>query len=418
MNDQLAYRNFIDELVAEKAARQIEWSVLLDALPSVYPEMVRDSAVRLGVWKNVRHAKVGRRLNRPKAQALWQQHKLPTPHALDGCWWFSDETQKTLSDWARRLGSGRNLVALFGTPTLFHYMQSEMTDRELVLVDRVIDASITAKQRVETDLLQSQPRLSRLASVTVVDPPWYGPETRAFLSAARANSTLGAKMLLSVPPVGTRPGIALEWSELLAWCESIGLRLLEHLPLVLRYLSPPFEENAIRAAGVPPCPPDWRRGDLAVFECFEVATKPWATVQPIRPVSWRDVQIGSVRLKVRVDQSSEGTSPILEELVPGDILPSVSRRDERLQDVMIWTSGNRVFGSGAPAVLGRIVDGLAADRYRGGGPRDEIGPTLPSDELSEIELTAGRLRRIIEIEERELEVWSRSLDASLVEVAS
>jgi hypothetical protein len=28
------------------------------------------------------------------------------------------------------------------------------------------------------------------------------------------------------------------------------------------------------------------------------------------------------------------------------------------------------------------------------------------------------LRRIIEIEERELEVWSRSLDASLVELAS
>jgi hypothetical protein len=374
--------------------------------------------MRLGIWNNVRHSTVGARLTRSKAQELWQQRKLSTPHALDGCWWFTDETQRTLSDWARRLGSGGDLVALFGAPTLFHFMQGEISDRDFVLVDRVIGTNCASEQGVEADLLQSQPRLSRSASVAVVDPPWYGPETRAFLLAARANSTPGARILLSVPSAGTRPGVSREWSDLLAWCEGIGLRLIEHLPLLLRYLSPPFEANALRAASVPSCPADWRRGDLAVFECFDALPNSWPTVQPISHESWCDVEIGRVRLKVKLSQNSECTSPILEEIVPGDVLPSVSRRDERLHDVALWTSGNRVFGSGAPDVLRRILEGLATGRCLGEALRNETGPTLGSSDLNEIELTASRLRRIIEIEERELEVWSRSLDASLVELAS
>jgi hypothetical protein len=418
MNDQIGYRSLVDKWVADKAAQQIEWAALLDALPSVYPGIVRDSAMELGIWNNVQHSKARIQLTRSKAQELWQQRKLSTPHALDGCWWFTDETQGTLSDWARRLSSDGDLVALFGAPTLFHYMQGEMTDREFVLVDRVIGTNCASEQGVEADLLHLRPTLSRSATVAVVDPPWYVPETRAFLSAARANSAPTAKILLSVPPVGTRPDVALEWKELLAWCGGIGLRLIEYLPLSLRYLSPPFEANALRAAGVPSCPVDWRRGDLAVFECFDAPASSWPTVQPIPYASWRDVEIGRVCLRVKLGQKFKQTSPILEEIVPGDVLPSVSRRDERLGGVALWTSGNRVFGSGAPAMLGQILDDLVADRRLGEVARSETGPAPSSSELNEIELTAGRLRRIIEIEERELEVWSRSVDASMVELAS
>jgi hypothetical protein len=269
MIDQAAYDKSVDEWVVEKAAHQIEWSALLDALPGVYPSIIRDAAIKLGVWRNIRLLDPSTAVTsaRSKAGDLWQQRKLATPHAVDGCWWFADDTLKLLSDWARRLGSAGDVIALFGAPTLFHYMQGEITDRDLLLVDRIVEGNISHAQAIQVDLMQRQPTLSRPASVAVVDPPWYAPETRAFLLSARLNSTVGAKILLSVPPIGTRPGVQEEWNEMVAWSRGIGLRLLERRPLVLRYLSPPFETNALRAAGVPMCPADWRRGDLAVFEC-------------------------------------------------------------------------------------------------------------------------------------------------------
>jgi len=419
MNDYVAYGKCVDEWVAEKAAHKTEWSAFIDGLPSVYPELIRDSALRLGVWSNVRlpGSLAATKTATSYAQDLWRQGKLGTPHALDGCWWFADETLSVLTDLARRLGSAGDAVALFGAPTLFHYMRAKVVDRELFLVDRAISGNLESGQTVQIDMLQVQPTISRPASVSIVDPPWYGPETRAFLIAARSNSTSGARILLSAPPIGIRPGILGEWNEMVAWCLGIGLRLIERKPLVLRYLSPPFEANALRAAAVPPCPVDWRRGDLAIFECVEAPSTSVAASLQINPRSWRDVEVGRVQLKIRLDERIEQTAPVLEEIVQGSVLPTVSRRDERVQKVVLWTSGNRVFGSKAPAVLGRILDGVVAGRAGDLHIRG-VGSDLGGWPEREIELTAAKLRGIIEIEELELEHWSRSVDASLVELAS
>ena len=418
MEDHITYRNLVDNWVTDKAAHQIEWPALLESLPSVYPATVRDSAMKGGVWGNVRHSELPREARKVGSRAcdLWKRGILTTPHVLDGCWWFTDETLRTLADWACRLSAGGDLVALFGAPTLFHYIQAETTDREVVLIDRCAGTAVS-EHRVEADLLQFQPKLQRPASVIVVDPPWYGPEMRAFLSAARSNVARGATILLSVPPVGTRPGIPLEWTDLTHWCEGVGLRLIEYLPLALRYLSPSFEVNALRADDVPSCPLDWRRGDLAIFECDEGTANSSTTVSGLGHRPWHDVEIGRVRLKIKLDEGSECTSPILEEIVPGDVLPSVSRRDERLSRAVLWTSGNRILGSRAGKVLRRIVEALATSRSPMVLLKCEMG-TLDSSGLNEIELTTNRLRRIIELEELELEVWGRSLNASLVEVAS
>lgn len=415
MNEHTAYLNIVDDWVLDKAVHQIEWSELLNTLPSVYPAIVMDSAIRLGKWNNVQHSDMrgGARSLHSNAVDFWRRRKLTTPHPLDGCWWFADETLKMLSDWVSRFCCFGDLIALYGTPTLFHYMQRETTARELILIDRIIKAGDHSPQQLKADLLKWGPNLQRRASVAVVDPPWYELETRAFLSAAQGNVLPGGKILLSLPPVGTRPGILRERAELLAWCKFRGMRLIEHLPLALRYLSPPFEVNALRAANVPLCPSDWRRGDLAVLECLESARSSETPAQPVRDDTWNDVDIGRVRLKLRVEESCALGLRVLEEIVPGDVLPSVSRRDERIKRVVLWTSGNRVFSSESPALLGRILDNLSRTFQH-----NDDDPTLDHNELSERALTTSRIRRIIEIEELELDVWSRSLSADLVELAS
>ena len=120
-----------------------------------------------------------------------------------------------------------------------------------------------------------------------------------------------------------------------------------------------------------------------------------------------------------MNQSAEWASPILQEIVREDVLPSVSRRDERLDGVGLWTSGNRVFGASGLNVLRRIVEALAVDRSPAVVLKGEMGAAIGKKEVGEIELTATRLRRIIEIEELELEHWNRSPNsASLVDLAS
>ena len=118
----------------------------------------------------------------------------------------------------------------------------------------------------------------------VVDPPWYSRETRAFLLTAIRNASPGSKVLLSVPPVGTRPGVEHEWQELLIWAGGVGLRLLAYETEILPYISPLFEKNALRAAGVELIPSNGDAGTLRHLSGTGHLTsqKPWSLLLPMK----------------------------------------------------------------------------------------------------------------------------------------
>src|SRR5207253_7934669 len=107
---------------------------------------------------------------------------------------------------------------------------------------------------------------------------------------------------------------------------SFGLRLAAVESGALAYWTPPFERNALVAAEIPAVPDDWRRGELAEFVLTEKTLAP-------RPVpagprdEWDEQGVGGVRIKCRRCPDSEFHDPTLSPAVPGDILPSVSRRD-------------------------------------------------------------------------------------------
>jgi hypothetical protein len=193
-----------------------------------------------------------------------------------------------------------------------------------------------------TDLLWDDPVEVGEAVTSVADPPWYPEHIAAFLWAAARATRFGGQVLLSLPPEGTRPGILDEREAVLRLAAVLGLRL-ESLELgVLAYLMPPFERNALIAAGVPAVADDWRRGDLAVF----VRAQENRGSRPPTPAEqdvWDEVSVGSVRIKCRRDTVGEFRDPTLSQLIQGDMLPSVSRRQPVRGAVDVWTCGNRVF---------------------------------------------------------------------------
>jgi hypothetical protein len=92
-----------------------------------------------------------------------------------------------------------------------------------------------------------------------------------------------------------------------------------------------------------------------------------AARQPERPrpddfQSWREVILDRARLRFRLDpgqHESWPADPRLIQLVDGDILASVSRRDPARPRAAVWTGSNRVFGCRAPRLLAAIAGALA-----------------------------------------------------------
>jgi hypothetical protein len=169
-----------------------------------------------------------------------------------------------------------------------------------------------------------------------------------------------------------------------------------HLP----YLSPPFEVNALRVAGLEHLPDDWRRGDLAVLRSAgRPGTRP---ERAKREHGWDERSLGSVRVRVRRGSRDRGVDTILGALVDGDVLDDVSRRHPLRDRPNVWTTGNRVYLCRSPHSLLTVLDAVLA----GSDPSSEVASTLDREltqaEEASIAKTVSQLRWLTRIEGREL----------------
>ncbi len=233
--------------------------------------------------------------------------------------------------------------------------------RQLILLDSnplIADCLDTAAACMIRCDIEKDRLPDAASSAVIVDPPWYEESMQAFLWAAGHLSAIGGHVLVSVPAVGTRPGIDQEWAKFLNWAQKTGLTLIRVESAVLPYISPPFERNALRTEGLYTAPTQWRRGNLAVFS----HTHHTATERPIVPPcegKWLEEVLLGVRVRIRHSDEQGFEDPSLLSVVPGDILPSVSRRDGRRGLADIWTSGNRIFACRGRYVLQQILHALA-----------------------------------------------------------
>jgi hypothetical protein len=288
---------------------------------------------------------------------------LPPPHPLDFEWRFTGDTARKILSIAHALTKPHDSILLFGTPAVAAAATTASFDRAVVFVgedNRVTDSVVTlnklAHEPIHVQIVTARQHMPVNAGVVVVDPPWYPDFMRPMLALAASACRVGGHVLISLLPVGTRPGAERDREWIIAYLRRFSLHPVETTANALTYDMPFFEANALAAAGLRGVPAHWRRGDLLVSQ--KTGTESAPMVIAPREKAWHDIAVG--RMRLFVNRSVSGApyrAAGLESIVPGDILPTVSRRDSRRRKAQVWTSGNRVFRSPRPDLV------LAAARH-------------------------------------------------------
>lgn len=329
--------------------------------------------------------------------------KLPVPHPLDFDWRFTAETINDLLRLTEDLSrNGAHGLCFLGAPSLFRASIEHGIRRPFSLIDASAACAAALKGvggKIFVTNLLTDPLPEVRAELVVADPPWYEEFVRSFLWAASQIVLLGGTVLLSFPPVGTRPGIEEEWRRTEKFAHGLGLTLREK-SLSLKYLSPPFEQNALRAAHHQYVQPDWRPGVLVVFQKTGECCEPRPTNDNLH-LEWTEQSLLGVRWRFRPQQQPIECRPLLVEAVAEDILDSVSRRDPRRAKADVWTSGNRIFASPDTRSLELITKALASGAHPDTFLSEVFGRKLIDAERQEVLRIAKQVATITAHELRE-----------------
>ena len=119
--------------------------------------------------------------------------------------------------------------------------------------------------------------------------------------------------------------------------------------------------------------------------------------------SWRRFEIDGIPLFVaQSERRSESiASSLIENPIPGDLLPSVSRRHPLRSSLALWSGANRVYGSSTPDILAIVVGALAAGGHPAALVAEYLGRTLDSSEQEFVADAAKRIRALVQTERKE-----------------
>jgi hypothetical protein len=383
-------------------------------LPGVYPSTLLASLKRLDSLGLIEKGVLAKSLAYVRQKTIPKRccNNYVVPHPLDYDWRFSDEGKTRLVGYSCEYSDTGDTIALLGVPSLFNRQQvlpnrDPFSKRKVVLiVKNRLDSRASSDREISSNdklhlcdiTTDDPPPLS--AQVVLTDPPWYPEYINAFLWSATQICRIGGYIFLCLPQAGTRASISTELHHTLSWAEDLGLTLVKYEPNFLSYVSPPFERNALRSEGIETVPEDWRNGDLAVFSRIRKSIVARAPVQK-ESGTWSEVILAGVRIRVKTNQKIKVHDPRLISVVPGDILPSVSRREPKREMADVWTSGNRIFACKDCNLLLKILTTIA----KGHSPFNAISTDLDHElrpyEKECISDTIRAIRKIVELERQE-----------------
>jgi len=237
-----------------------------------------------------------------------------------------------------------------------------------------------------------------VGDVIVADPPWYTDFLDGFLWMAAQLCQVDGRVILSLPPEGTRPDAKAEVAHFLKRASGLGFRVEMLEENSLPYETPHFEENVFFRSGIHCDLSDWRRGSLAILKKTETRRGD----RPLAPPeeSWDEICLYGTRIKIRTSARDQGVNPALIPLIDRNVLGSVSRSDPLRCQARVWTSGNRVFGCECPILLFDLLNTMSPElkfRERPDHQRMRVRPRGPGL----VHLAVGQIHHIASLEQRE-----------------
>ena len=404
------YTGLVEGSLLDAIARGVtQFDQIITSLPGVYPSTALNSLRRLVSMGKIPSwvlANAVRHVRRRRARKSSAHHRivLPIPHPLDYDWRFSELATQYLLRRCFELTHPGDTVALLGTPSLLRAAIERSCPRQWILLDAkpavtncFVDGTPEA-QAFRCDVT-NDPLPALKAALVVLDPPWYEEHMHAFLWAASQLCILGGHLLVSMPQTGTRPGIEQEGVRIMDWAQQLGLSLIQVEPGALPYITPPFERNALQAEGLYAIPEEWRRGDLAVFLHAHQANV--SRPMPTHEDEWAEEVLLGMRMRIRPQHEEGFQDPSLISSVRGDVLPSVSRRDQRRRFADVWTSGNRIFACQGRNVFQQIVQAVAAGQSPDEAVAAYLKRSLSAEESRLSQHAAHQILRIASLEQEE-----------------
>jgi hypothetical protein len=279
---------------------------------------------------------------------------LKIPHPLDYEWRNTPKSLDFITDLLLKKLEVNDSITIMGMPTLFRSLCLRDVPQKVTLVEKnkpIIDAlnelirGDKTRSIEELDIFKAKPNLLEKSQCVVMDPPWYDEYFKQFVWLAAQLLETGGMLIISIPPINTRSNILEERNNWINFCKDQGLCIEELMPEALEYAMPFFEFNSLNAAGVSNLLPFWRKGDLAMFRKHNENSSLRPKVR-INEEKWVEIEIDSIRIRVKIDESNLVNSDNLEieNLVEGNgILPTLSTNDSRRKKANIWTSGNRIY---------------------------------------------------------------------------
>ena len=382
---------------------------LVAMLPGVYPTVAREAVKRL-----VRDSRIPANvLAEVQATSSVSDFELevpglPAPHPLSSDWRFTRGTAASLLKRVVSSTKPTSRVALVGVPSVFFLASLERIPRRFVLLDENrlltdrVPLNSDGMKFIHCDVGKESVDIPS-AQTVLADPPWYEDGVLHFLRTSARVCAEGGTVFLGFGANGTRPGISEERQHIIEEANKIGLRFAGIESLSLSYATPFFEHNALRAAKFRRIPSSWRRGDLLIFR------RDWGG--PLREGSkaatkrlWTEAHIREICLKVKTDERLEFADPRLIPLVPEDILPTVSRRNDLSKAADVWTTGNRIYRCEGKNTLLIVLRALAECKDPVDGIQRTLRRPLTCRESALVEHAIEQVNSIVRTERQE--IWS------------
>ena len=348
---RIPFERRVDQWLREQIVRNgSDFHGAIKNLPGVYPTAALASLRRLhnegficsGTYKSLEFQAT------KQVNSLEVNPMFPLPHPINFEWRFTKQSSLDVLKTAQTYRDDNGLPILyFGTPGVaFEALRQNNVEPGIFIGEDNAVTELLEQRNIERNRpIQIQRCGDKLqsgcASTVVIDPPWYMDFIKPMLMAATQTVVMNGFIQFSMPPVGTGRSAYRQRQQIFELAGSLGLDVVKVRRGFLRYETPFFEANALRASGLSTYV-DWRCGDLVTFVKRRTNTVSIDTRSLNAPV-WREAVIGRMRLYIA--QASNNGEALLQSIVSNDILPSVSRKHPLRSKANVWTSGNRMFYS-------------------------------------------------------------------------